>query len=531
MTDIYQSPGDRLRFEILLKSLTEGSINLAVLSDHDMVLDYYGNLFEERLRAKGESHIEWCSSTNSEKLVQKFNEILSEITLDQALEKDKKHAPRRFLVFRDSILMQDFELQLLARLVNGFPAGNISIILLINSAGNYQSKIDAFGKNLLKWDVETEAGEPKKKLTDWVATEPDPVPVQIEPTFSAEPPTLNEEVVPVSKLLNIPAKTAWRVPGFGKKEEPKLDPQPLPAFVAPPEPTPAPATLAAAPLAAAIPPPMPDTLREPTLQAPALTPAAASDAELFKRPPRKSYAAWILLVLLMSMAAFGMMYKDLVLDEAEALKKYLLRGTPAVPAPEEAASAAAAAAAASAASAEALAAAELAASVANEAARIASQAEQVASAASAASAVAAPVVAAASAPASDAVADAPAKPKIDKDHKADKTEKTETKADAKPDANSDEAWVDQLPANAYVVQLAAMDTQEEMRSFQRSNAAYGKARIMRARHKDTGKRYFILVAGPFETKAQADAFMQSSPLLSKGWLRTSKSMKTQFTKS
>ncbi len=89
MTDIYQSPGDRLRFEILLKSLTEGSINLAVLSDHDMVLDYYGSLFEERLRAKGESHIEWCSSTNSERLVQKFNEILSEITLDQALEKDK----------------------------------------------------------------------------------------------------------------------------------------------------------------------------------------------------------------------------------------------------------------------------------------------------------------------------------------------------------------------------------------------------------------------------------------------------------
>jgi septal ring-binding cell division protein DamX len=88
-----------------------------------------------------------------------------------------------------------------------------------------------------------------------------------------------------------------------------------------------------------------------------------------------------------------------------------------------------------------------------------------------------------------------------------------------------------LPANAYVVQLAAMDTQDEMRSFQRSNAAYATARIMRARHKDTGKRYFILVAGPFEGKAQADAFMQTSPLLAKGWLRSSKSMKTQFTKS
>ncbi len=529
MTDIYQSPGDRLRFEILLKSLTEGSINLAVMSDHDLVLDYYGSLFEERLRSKGESHIEWCSSTNSELLVNKFNEILSEITLDQALEKDKKHAPRRFLFFRDSVLMQDFELQLLARLVNGFPAGNISVILLINSAGNYQGKVEAFGKNLVKWEVETEHGEAKQKLTDWVATTPDPEPVQIEPTFTADPPTLSEEV-PVSKLLNIPAKTAWRVPGFGKKNEPKQDPEALPAFVPPLPPSVEPTaavvsaatvspSLMASPLAASA----VDTSREPSLQA---APLPTDDAELFKRPPRKSRAGWVLLVLLISMSVFGYMYKELVLQEIEALKKYLLRGTPAVAAPEEAASAAAAA---SAASAEALAAAELAASMAAEAARVASEAQDVASAASAAASVAAPE---ASAPVVAASADEPVKKQTDKDLKADKTQtKKETKADVKADPGSDEAWVEQLPANAWVVQLAAMDTQEDMRSFQRSNAVYAKARILRARQKDSTKRYYILVAGPFESKSQADAFMQSNPLLAKGWLRSSKSMKNQFTKS
>ena len=523
MTDIYQSPGDRLRFEILLKSLTEGSINLAVMSDHDMVLDYYGSLFEERLRAKGETHIEWCSSTNSERLVQKFNEILSEITLDQALEKDKKHAPRRFLVFRDSILMQDFELQLLARLVNGFPAGNISVILLINSAGNYQTKVDAFGKNLLKWEVETEAGEPKQKLTDWVATEPEPIvePMKIEPTFTASLPTLNEEVAPVSKLLNLPTKTAWRVPGFGKKDEPAQTPDPLPTFVPPATPVPTPEPTFAVPAAAGS-ASVVDTPREPELRPSALAATCAEDADLFKRPPRKSRAGWMLLVLLMSMAAFGAMYKDWVLEEAELLKKYLLRGTPAVAAPDEAASAAAAA---SAASAEALAAAELAASVASEAAFVASQADSVALAASAAASdPVTPVAVAASAPAAVASAEVPTKNKTEKERQAEK-------AQAKADPASDEAWVNQLPASGYVVQLAAMDTQEDMRSFQRSNAAYAKARILRARHKDNGKRYYILVAGPFETKAQADAFMLSNPLLAKGWLRSTKSMTAQFNKS
>ena len=512
MTDIYQSPGDRLRFEILLKSLTEGSINLAVMSQHDQVLDYYGSLFEERLRSKGETHIEWCSSTNSELLVNKFNEILSEITLNQALEKDKKHAPRRFLLFRDSVLMQDFELQLLARLVNGFPAGNISVILLINSVGSYQTKIEAFGKHLVKWEVETEAGEAKQKLTDWVATEPapEPEPRQIEPTFNAEPPTLSEEV-PVAKLLNIPTKTAWRVPGFGKKEDPQLAPEPLPAFVPPvaepaDQPTPK------------VTPPATDVSREPDLQAAVLAPAVHTDADLFKPATRRSRAGWVLLVLLVSMAAFGWIYKDVLMQETESLKKYLLKGTPAVPAPEEAASAAAAA---SAASAQALAAAELAASM-EAATHAASQAEQAASAAStSASDVAAPSSSAAAEPAPAASAVVPSKKKAE-----DKAEKTT----AKSQPSSDEAWVDQLPAGAYVVQLAAMDTQDDMRSFQRSNAAYAKTRILRAKQKDSGKRYYILVAGPFENKSQADAFMQSNPLFSKGWLRSSKSMKNQFTK-
>jgi septal ring-binding cell division protein DamX len=150
--------------------------------------------------------------------------------------------------------------------------------------------------------------------------------------------------------------------------------------------------------------------------------------------------------------------------------------------------------------------------VAAEASRVATQAEDVASSASAASAVASAAAVAA-------------------EPKADPKPKAEPKAAAKPNANSDEAWVNQLPANGYVVQLAAMDTQDDMLSFQRSNAVYAKTRIMRARQKDSGKRYYILVAGPFETKAQADAFMQSSPLVAKGWLRSSKSMQTQFIKS
>jgi septal ring-binding cell division protein DamX len=109
--------------------------------------------------------------------------------------------------------------------------------------------------------------------------------------------------------------------------------------------------------------------------------------------------------------------------------------------------------------------------------------------------------------------------------------KKETQTNApQADKISDADWVSQLPDDGFVLQLAAFDVEEEMLTFKRSQAAYGSARVMQVRKKDTNKRYFILLAGPFETKPEADRFMKSSPLLAKGWLRSVKSVKAQLTK-
>jgi hypothetical protein len=486
MTDITQSPGDRLRFEILLKSLTEGTMNLAVLSQHDMVLDFYGNLFDERLRAKGETDVEFCFTTNSETLVQKFNEILSDLTLNEALEKEKKTASRRYLIFRDSILMQDFELQLLARLVNGFPASNITVILLINSAGNYRSKLEAFGKNLLQWEVETKAGEPKQPLEDWVAETKEPEPV---------------DIAPASKLLNVQAKPSWRIPGFGNdKKEPVLDAV-APAVVAT-------TSVVNETAHAGNIPTLQDAPREPALLSEDVTAQAfdqAASPAVFEKPQRHFPWGWLLLVLLLSGAAAAYMHRDVVVDEIEQFKKYLLRGTPAVAmTPEDVASAEAAAKAAA---------------EAASAASAAAQAQSEAQAASEPQAVAAAASANASEPSQKEVLPAAAEP-TPKDTKTNRSKKS--------DELPDEAWVKQLTDSSYVLQLSAADTEEEILKFKNSHPIYAKARVMSAPKKDSKKRYFILVAGPFENKTDADTYVNSHPLLSKGWLRNAKSMRNQF---
>ena len=422
MTDITQSPGDRLRFEIILKFLNEGGANLAVLSQHESVLDFYAKLIEERLHAQGQSQVEYCFSTSSERLVQKFNEILSELTVEQALDKDKKHAPRRYLMFRDSILMQDFELQLLARLVNGFPASNIRVILLINSAGINRAKLDAFGKNLLQWEVETQASDRSEPAWD---VPPDNVPVLTATVTAAD-----------AQSAHASDSDSDALPELSRE---------------------------------------PNLLGSENLQA---SPQQPSEPSSWKpqRSSRKMPWGWISLILLVSGSAAGFMHQDLVLDEMGQIKHALLRGTPASPT--------------AAASAPASAPVET---------------------ASAALAVASDVASAASEPALPPAATAPV---------------------ASPVASaSDDAWVRDLPNAGYVVQLAAFDTEEEMQTFKDSSVLYAKARILQARKKDSGRRYFILIAGPFIPKTEADTFMQSSPLLTKGWLRTVKSLKTQLTHS
>jgi hypothetical protein len=216
----------------------------------------------------------------------------------------------------------------------------------------------------------------------------------------------------------------------------------------------------------------------------------------------------------------------MLVEEAELFKKYLLRGTPAAPAPTPVASAPE----------------PLASSAAPVASDVASAAMDVQSAPASGSMAAAPVASEqlVVAPAKEVIGkekDAVSKETTSKQVAANETEKKEppkkepqTNA-AQADKVSDADWVSQLPDDGFVLQLAAFDVEEEMLTFKRSHPAYASARVMQVRKKDTNKRYFILLAGPFETKPEADRFMKSSPLLAKGWLRSVKSVKAQLTKA
>jgi len=484
MSDFYQSPADKLRFEILLKSLREGRLNLAILGDDEVALTYYGRRIFQHLREQGELHVELWTSADSEKLVDRFNEILSELTVDQAVDKGNKAAPKRFMIFPDTQAIQEFELQLLARLVNGFPASNINLILLVNNQTSYEKKLATFGKNLLQWVLESEDPTPSK--TQRIETRED---------FSA------------SQKTTAPS-------GSGSGQTFTLPPAPLPPLDMP---DPDGASTKASSLAAAeAPPELVDPI-EPVMGDEVPSGTTLSGEELAKEWADSAAAkrstkivAILLVVILGSFATFGFLYQDMIREEAEALQDYLGGKKPTAEVKSEPAPAPAATVSMSSSNSPESKSQDI---VLSEKEELVSPSEPPASPPP---------------PAAPEAVPAPAPAVVEAKKKPEKSSGNPPEIAADKAAGADDAvWVSKLDADTWVLQHGAFDSLAEARGFQTNSSLFKSAQVLFSQRKG-GKSFFIVVTGPYADKAVAETQMRQNPAMAKAWLRTSKSLKAQF---
>ena len=484
MSDFYQSPADKLRFEILLKSLREGRLNLAILGDDEVALTYYGRRIFQHLREQGELHVELWTSADSEKLVDRFNEILSELTVDQAVDKGNKVAPKRFMIFPDTQAIQEFELQLLARLVNGFPASNINLILLVNNQTSYEKKLATFGKNLLQWVLESEDPTPSK--TQRIETRED---------FSA------------SQKTTAPT-------GSGSGQTFSLPPAPLPPLDMP-DPDGAPtkaSSLAAAEAAPELVDPIEPVMGEEvpsgtTLSGEELAKEWADSAAAAKRSTK--IVAILLVAILGSLATFGFLYQDMIREEAEALQDYLGGKKPTAQAKSEPAPAPAATVSMSSSNSPEPKSQDI---VLSEKEELVSPSEPPAS----------------PPPAAPEPVPAPAPAVVEAKKKPEKSSEKPPEIAADKAAGADDSvWVSKLDADTWVLQHGAFDSLAEARGFQTNSSLFKSAQVLFSQRKG-GKSFYIVVTGPYADKAVAETQMRQNPAMAKAWLRTSKSLKAQF---
>lgn len=146
---------DRMRVEGCVSALAHEGLSLALSCMHEALLDHYLQILLQRLRETApDLGIEVYFPTNTEALIARFNEALASQSLREATRSNQEACPPQIWLVHDAQQLPEQELQLLARLIQNFPGANIRAVLLMVGPPPTQEALSAFGRKLLRWDIE-----------------------------------------------------------------------------------------------------------------------------------------------------------------------------------------------------------------------------------------------------------------------------------------------------------------------------------------------------------------------------------------
>ena len=493
MTNFYQSPSDKARFDVLLKVLSEEGPNLAIIGDDEVALAHYGRTIYQRLSQLPNAQVDLWGAIDSEKLVNRFNDILSELTLEQAQDKSQRAPVRRCFIITDAHAVQTLELQLLSRLIQGFPASHVHAVLLIHRNEPYQKKLEVFGKSLLRWELESEHPTPARMQR--IETR------DVESSAAAVTPMASTASVLGARQASRAAAGAGAAAAATASSAAPQSPEPLvqPAPSVPPSSLPE------------------FDVSVTGDQAPVTASVAAST------PARGGRLGWgLLLALLIALTVLAAMNLDRISQELEQLERYVSG--------KKAAGSNADADATGQPSARLTMSSTTQLPVKPDDSLIPDKESIVASAATVSATDAA--VAAAAPPATTTPPTTPA-PTVAAQAvtpptpaPAPSNASPAPAADKNPLLAESRQWVRDLPSNGWVLQHAALDTLDEAKTA-KGAANLQDARILMTQRKAKGY-YYIVVTGPYASRAAAQEQMKRNPSWAKAWLRGPKSMQQQF---
>ena len=462
---------DRMRLEGYVSALVQDNMSLSLVSGFDAILDHYGKLLVARLReAAPHIGLEVCFPASADALITRFNEVLQDYSIEDAMGAKFHNAPPKIWIVHDAGALPDNEIQLLARLVQHFPGANIRVVMLFNASSQKQKLLAAFGRRILSWEIEPPTAEQSDILLEQARAQ-------------------GREGVVGALLRQI-----------SPHKKPALHPMAMPELVVEPPPT-APMADAKAPAA-------------PAQDAPA-TPNGA--------PSRKLWLWASLAAALLFVCVFGVLVLYGVIPTgAKAVQELqdLLRGNSASSPPAvSAASSASDAAAVSAPPAPA---------DANRAVEAAKTAAVAATTAPALTAPPKPVevvetIVLPSGSRSRAVVVAPepvAKEVKEAPKAADEATISQNQAG--------QAWVRQMPAGTFLVQHTIFPTYAEANAWLQAHPTLRRARIVANYLPNLPTLQYSVVSGPFSSLGDASAYADSPGVPKDPQIRSARFMKEQF---
>lgn len=151
---------DQMRIKGCVNALTKDAISLAICCEQEALLDHYLDILLRDLKDQAP----WLQQeiyfpTNTEYLLARFNEILASQSVHDATRPDDGEREARVWIVHDAQSLPESELQLLARLIQNFPGANIRALLVMAGPATRHTQLSAFGRKILKWDIEPPSQE------------------------------------------------------------------------------------------------------------------------------------------------------------------------------------------------------------------------------------------------------------------------------------------------------------------------------------------------------------------------------------
>lgn len=170
---------DRMRIDGCANAIAREGLSLSLQCEHEALLDHYFSLLLQRLRQEAPEHsIEVYFPSNTDSLLGRFNEALARQSVDQATRTPGTAIRAQIWIVHDAQALPESEIQLLARLIQNFPGANIRAILLKSGPNATHNNLAAFGRKILRWDIELPSPEQAQAALDIARTEGRLQPVQ-----------------------------------------------------------------------------------------------------------------------------------------------------------------------------------------------------------------------------------------------------------------------------------------------------------------------------------------------------------------
>jgi len=154
MTDLFFQTLDQARMQACVNGVAREGMCVVVHCPQTALLNHYGHIFLNHLHeAMPSGTIESYSPSDSDVLIDNFNQMVSEMSVEEALKPGNLGDVTKVWVIKNAQSMEPHELELLGQLLQQFPGSKVRFILWMAVAEPSSSLLNALGKKTMHWNI------------------------------------------------------------------------------------------------------------------------------------------------------------------------------------------------------------------------------------------------------------------------------------------------------------------------------------------------------------------------------------------